>query len=257
MDINLYINNLLDHLHKNIQEETDDYKLALLNRSYSNTKAVNHLIEGDFFIEAPVLLRVSFEHLCRLYLYNQDPEGLFKNNLNALKLISKTPSPQKAFEYFGDEIKLIYEMLCAFSHPDLFSMVINSNQDKNVKNTCKVFISLSLLVNTVILLEVYPDQEKETQEVIIDDIQQILLYYQNEINNFITPELIGNFEIFIQENPLMQDPFKNNHLNESLTHMMELYKDEEGHKKIAQIFTSLDFKNEKDLEQIISFFKRK
>jgi hypothetical protein len=71
MDVKTHIQKLLNFASLCFQEEKSSYKSALLLRIQTNAKAINHLIDGGFWIEAPVLVRVSFEHICRLYLYIQ------------------------------------------------------------------------------------------------------------------------------------------------------------------------------------------
>lgn len=86
---------------------------------------------------------------------------MFSKHPNALKLMGKSPSASDAFKDFGDEMRGVYEMLCAFSHPDVTSMVLNQEESPQNQFTCEMIITISILMTIIILFSVYPDIKGE------------------------------------------------------------------------------------------------
>jgi hypothetical protein len=86
---------------------------------------------------------------------------VFSKHPNALKLMGKSPSASDAFKDFGDEMRGVYEMLCAFSHPDVTSMVLNQEESPQNQFTCEMIITISILMTIIILFSVYPDIKGE------------------------------------------------------------------------------------------------
>ncbi|MFD2168484.1 hypothetical protein [Tumebacillus lipolyticus] len=68
------------------EKESDDYKLRLLNRITSSMDAARLLIGEGFFVEAPALHCVAFEHSVRLAYVDQNP-NIFQERPNAFKIL--------------------------------------------------------------------------------------------------------------------------------------------------------------------------
>lgn len=225
MDVKPQIQELFDYVTLCLQDEQDFYKKALLSRIQTNAKAIIHLIEGGFWVEAPVLLRVSFEHVCRLYLFNKD--RLAFSDPKNFKLMGKTPSPKEAIKDFGEEFQVVYEALCSFSHPDMMSMVLNQELSPKDEFTCQLIIAMSALMNIIILLSVYPDL-KDTEFVArinhqVNDLMQTMGTEFLDIvslNDHLFEELDNLMNTF----PFMQQPFKRGELNDELSDFIQQYK---------------------------------
>jgi hypothetical protein len=214
----------------------------LLLRIQTNTKAISHIIDGGFWIEAPVLVRVSFEHACRLYLYNKDPENVFSKHPNALKLMGESPSAIDALKDFGDEMRGVYEMLCAFSHPDMMSMVLNQEDSPQNQFTCGLIITISLLMNMVILFRVYPDvkgidftsQISEQVNAIMQTMGTAFLDILS-LQGHLFEELDNKMKLY----PFMQQPFRRDELNDELNKFIEQFNKGELEKSILEKIQSL------------------
>lgn len=240
MDITPYIQEFHDYVERCLEGEQDAYKKALLIRIHSNAEAINYLIEGGFWIEAPVLLRVSFEHTCRLYLVNKDP-GAFSDPKH-FKLMGKTDSPKKAIDDFGIEFQIVYEALCSFAHPDMMSMILNQNPSPQNKLTCEIIMSISVLVNIVILFNVYPNvKDFDTARLIQNQLLRLMPLMGNEFLNYLgqADSAIEELENVFEVNPSMKQPFKRDEMNKALNTFLQKSKNGELEEFILEQIHSL------------------
>jgi hypothetical protein len=192
------ISEILDLLRGAINEalpnEDDPYKILLLRRISSNLKSIETLIQAESWIDVPVIVRVAYDHVTRLFEYHKDPD-FFTKHPAAFKLIGKGPGHNFAKKEL-DEVGmgLVYEFLCAFAHPDMVALLLLDEMDIGNFQVIQMIISLALFVIFSVLAEVYPVDNK----ILLDFpamINGVLSYLGPAINSTLVP---SNIEPLIQ-----------------------------------------------------------
>lgn len=208
---------LLEYVNKRIAIQEDIYKEALLSRIKSSLLASKLLQENDFWVEVPVLIRVAFEHSCRLYQYSKDADSVVKHHPNAFKLLGRSPGPDYTIKALGNEIRLTYEFLCSFSHADVASLVLVSSKEVNL-NSIKMIINIALYSIYYIMISVFEEDTNERQKL------------QNELEQFMNnmvSELDGTFEKTddLEQLRLITEqikPFAKEEMNDFLKQVLQL-----------------------------------
>jgi hypothetical protein len=219
LDLETYISSLEDIVSSARDHEENNYHLLLLQRVDTNIKSIRLLTQNNQLIDIPVLLRVTFEHVSRLYLVMKYKDNLFINHPSALQMMGRGPGPNKIYEEFGEEFRIIYEMLCSYSHPDMMAMILNSITKDNF--TIKVTISLSLISIISILSAAYPLIEIDRQEYIEKITSTITFSVENVLDQFKNSnwqEQLNNFK----QHPFSQSPFRREEMNQEIKELFDI-----------------------------------
>lgn len=175
------ITKLIMKVEGHAETEEDHYKKAVLLRIKSSLKAIEVLIEHQIFLETPGLARIAFEHACRLYQYQCEPESITASHKKAFQMLGRSPGITYAVDHFDSNLAMVYKFLSAFTHPDLTSLILSLSQTESDSKLISLIIDVSVTTILIILLEIYPDSEFQEQELINQSTERtqevILLIY--------------------------------------------------------------------------------
>jgi hypothetical protein len=244
------INNLLliveQQVEGAIKLEDNDYHILLLKRSLTSLRSSRLLVSNQQIVDVPVLLRVVFEHVSRLYLVNKHKDKLFEQHRSAFQFMGKGPGPNQIYADFGDEFRMMYECLCSFSHPDLMGLLLN-HRDENNEST-KVLIRLPLLSIAAILSTVYPSLKGDYSEGLVEQTKQTLISSISNAQMILQSSIWKEqFQTFINH-PLGKAPFRREELNEEVLQFIQMALENEQdanefiEDKLIKILSELDTK---------------
>lgn len=244
------INNLLLIVERQVEDaielEENDYHILLLKRSLTSLRSSMLLVSNQQLVDVPVLLRVVFEHISRLYLVIKHKDKLFEQHRSAFQFMGKGPGPNQIYADFGDEFRMMYEFLCSFSHPDMMGLLLNY-KDENEEST-KVLIQLPLLSIAAILSTVYPSLKGNYTEGLVEQTKQTLIESIGNVQKILQSSIWKDqFQTFINH-PLGKAPFRREELNEEVLQFirMALENEQEANEfienKLIRILSEFDVK---------------
>lgn len=228
-----YLTSLRESISAALEIEDHDYYSMLLERSNTSIKSAEVLLHNELLIDIPVLLRVVFEHISRIYLSKIYGDEIFKGRDSAFQMMGIGPTLKKIYENFGDEFRVIYEMLSSFAHPDMLGLLLN-RLNKEDDFIIKSIIGLSIPSIKYILSESYPKLDIDNRSV-ANELLQNLLMLVPKLNEIIEGSAWIEHMNVLQQHPFGQAPFRREEMN----------------KKIGEL-TSIALKSPKDAKDIFN-----
>lgn len=158
-----YMHELIDIARDHAEPEEDFYADALLQRIANSLSAAVLLREGGLVVEAPVQIRVAFEHAARLFQYRSAPETIavdaaqevMGSNLGVMKY---------AYEQISFELTDVYGFLNIFTHPDRASLEWTSRVDADSVDLTDMLALYGVSGIFLILSHAYPEDERLAEE---------------------------------------------------------------------------------------------
>ncbi|OWA37064.1 hypothetical protein B9G55_03035 [Saccharibacillus sp. O16] len=229
-----YMHELIDMARDHAQQQVDSYENALLQRIANSLSAAVLLREGGLVVEAPVQIRVAFEHAARLYQYRRAPETLaadasqevMGSNLGVMKY---------AYTHISFELTDVYGFLNIFTHPDRASLEWTSRVDAESVDLTDMLALYGVSGIFLILSHVYPEDERLAEERMEKQSERIAAQILGVLTDF---DMLKNtadpqrmLELFLRENGRVFGKDKyNEHLkkfmlfaSENPNNTMELY----------------------------------
>jgi hypothetical protein len=123
------------------------------------------------------------------------------------------PSLKKIYEDFGDEFKVIYEILSSFAHPDMMGLLMNRyNKDHFILESL-----IGLIIPSIkkILSESYFDLDIDSLSLANDVLQSLLLLISN-LNDHIQGSDWQEQMLVMQQIPLGRAPFRREEMNKEV-----------------------------------------
>lgn len=218
------INNLLLIVERQIIDaikfEEIDYHKLLLKRSQTSLQSSKILVNNQQLVDIPVLLRVVFEHVSRLYLVSKHKDKLFEQHHSAFQFMGRGPGPNQMYADLGDEFRMMYEFLCSFSHPDLLGLLFNDKDEE--EEVVKVLIQLPLLSIAAILSTIYPSLKGNYSEGLVEQTKQTLILSVGNVQKLFQNSMWKEqFQAFINH-PLGKAPFRREELNEEVLQFIQM-----------------------------------
>ncbi|MBT2641616.1 hypothetical protein J7I80_05235 [Bacillus sp. ISL-41] len=196
-----------------LEIENLDYYRMLLERSGTSIKSAEVLINNNLSLDVPVLLRVVFEHISRIYLSKKYGDEIFKGRDSAFQMMGIGPSLKKIYEDFGDEFKVIYEILSSFAHPDMMGLLMNRNNKKDM--IMESLIGLIIPSIKKVLSESYVDINIDSLNL-ANEVLQNLLFLIPKMNDHIEASDWQKQMLVMKEHPFGQAPFRRVEMNKEV-----------------------------------------
>ncbi|GGN95419.1 hypothetical protein [Saccharibacillus kuerlensis] len=229
-----YMHELIEIARDFAEREDDFYACALLKRIANSLSAAVLLREGGLIVEAPVQIRVAFEHSARLFQYRAAPETIdtdaaqevMGSNLGVMKY---------AYEHISFELTDVYGFLNIFTHPDRASLEWTSRVNADSVDMADMLALHGVGGIFLILSRSYPEDERLSEERMKEQAERIAARILGVLQDFDTLKNTGDphrmLELFLSENGRVFGKDKyNDHLkkfmlfaSENPENTMELY----------------------------------
>ncbi len=198
-----YMHELIEIAREYNEREDDYYAGALLQRIANSLSAAVLLREGGLVVEAPVQIRVAFEHAARLFQYRAAPETLdpdaaqevMGSNLGVMKY---------AYEHISFELTDVYGFLNIFTHPDRASLEWTSRVSSDSVDMADMLALYGVGGIFLILSHAYPGDIRLGEERIKDRSERIASQILGVLQEFESLKNTGDphrmLELFLSEN---------------------------------------------------------
>lgn len=229
-----YMHELIGIAHDYAEREDDYYAAALLRRIANSLSAAVLLREGGLVVEAPVQLRVAFEHSARLFQYRAAPETIDPDSTQEV-MGSNLGVMKYAYEHISFELTDVYGFLNIFTHPDRASLEWTSRVNADSVDMADMLALYGVGGIFLILSYAYPGDARLGEEQIKDRSERIGSRILGVLKEFETLKSTGDphrmLELFLSENGRVFGKDKyNEHLkkfmlfaSENPENTMELY----------------------------------
>lgn len=216
------------------ESDNDNYKSALIKRMISTIKSIKVLRENVYYLETPVLLRVTFESAARLYQYTYYKSSVSRRSPDAFKILGRSPGPNYAINRIGegsDLLKYIYRFLCSFAHPDVLSLILSLEDEEKNKTTIDMISRYSIIGILYVLSKVYPGEVDETDLASMTVGLGAFILNQTVISTQQKDNIEGLNNLTEQGIEVFADDF----LNEAMAHLAETLSNSQGEIGIEEV----------------------
>ncbi len=198
-----YMHELIAIARDYAEPEEDFYAGALLKRIANSLSAAVLLREGGLVVEAPVQIRVAFEHSARLFQYLAAPETIdpdaaqevMGSNLGVMKY---------AYEQISFELTDVYGFLNIFTHPDRASLEWTSRVSSDSVDLADMLALYGVGGIFLILSHTFPEDERLGEERMQQQAERIASRILGVLSDFDMLKHTGDphrlLETFLQEN---------------------------------------------------------
>ncbi|WP_172196180.1 hypothetical protein [Saccharibacillus qingshengii] len=198
-----YMHELIEIARDYAETEEDFYEGALLQRIANSLSAAVLLREGGLVVEAPVQIRVAFEHSARLFQYRTAPETIdpdaaqevMGSNLGVMKY---------AYEQISFELTDVYGFLNIFTHPDRASLEWTSRVSADSVDLADMLALYGVGGIFLIFSHTYPEDERLDEERMQQQAERIASRILRVLSDFDTLKKTGDphrlLETFLREN---------------------------------------------------------
>ncbi|MCQ4085853.1 hypothetical protein [Saccharibacillus sp. JS10] len=169
-----YMHELIEITRDYADREDDSYAGALLQRMANSLTAAVLLRESELVVEAPVQIRVAFEHSARLFQHRAAPETIDKDATQEV-MGSNLGVMKYAYEHISFELTDVYGFLNIFTHPDRASLEWTSRVSANSIDMADMLALYGLSGIFLILSHAYPAQSKSENDLVKERSERISL----------------------------------------------------------------------------------
>ncbi|NGZ74190.1 hypothetical protein [Saccharibacillus alkalitolerans] len=198
-----YMHELIEIARDFAEREDDFYAGALLQRIANSLSAAVLLREGGLVVEAPVQIRVAFEHCARLFQYRAAPETI--DSEAAQEVMGSNLGVMKyAYEHISFELTDVYGFLNIFTHPDRASLEWTNRVNADSVDMADMLALYGIGGLFLILAHAYPEDVRLGEERLKERSERIASRILGVLKEFETLKSTGDphrmLELFLSEN---------------------------------------------------------